>query len=121
MALCGVEWPCFSLQVAMTTTGHPLPLPMISSNEIVYIPQTNTNTVLHLTILWFKFLGQLMSAHQEGIPATVGFMDLSDLHRVVHQVILDGNRPGLPVQRVSVVPQGKEMQHLNKKRLGACN
>ncbi len=73
--------------------------------------------MLHLTR--FDFLGQLLSAHQdrEGIPAAVGFMDLSDLHSVVHQKILDGYRPGLPVQRVSIVPKGKEMQHLTKDRL----
>lgn len=78
-----------------------------------------TGTVLHLTR--FDFLGQLLSAHQdgEGIPAAVGFMDLSDLHRVVHQEILNGYRPGLPVQRVRIVPKGEEMQHLAKKRLRA--
>ena len=68
----------------------------------------------HLT--WFHCLGQSLSAHQdrEGIPTAVGFMDLSDLHRVVHQVILDGNRLSLPIQGVSIIPQGKETQHLNK-------
>lgn len=46
----------------------------------------DTDTVLHLTTLWFDFLGQLLSAHQDGerVPAAVGLVDLSDLHRVVH-------------------------------------
>lgn len=71
-----------------------------------------------LTGLWFDLLGQLLPAHQDrkGIPAAVGFVDLSDLYRVVHQEILDGNRPGVPEQRVTVIPQGKETQHLTKKR-----
>lgn len=70
---------------------------------------------LHLT--WFEFLGQPLSAHQdrEGIPATVGFMDFSDLNCVVHQEILDGNRLCVPKQRVRVVPHGKEAEHLTGK------
>lgn len=82
-----------------------------------YIKLKATDTDL-LTKLRFDFLGQLLSAHQdrEGIPPTVGFVDLSDLHCVVHQEVLDGNRPGLSIQRVSVVPQGIETQHLTKKR-----
>lgn len=68
----------------------------------------------------FGYLGQLQSVHQgrEGKPAAVAFVDLVDLHRVVHQVILDGNGRGLPV-RISVLPQGKETQHLTEKRLKA--
>lgn len=87
----------------------------------LYIKLKLRDTVLHLTR--FEFLGQLLSAHQdrEGIPATVGFVDFSDLYCVIHQEILDGYRPGLPVQRVSVVPKGKEMQHLTKQRLRAWN
>lgn len=78
-----------------------------------------SQTVLHLTRL--DFLGQLLPAHhdRERISATVEFMDLSDLHCVIHKEILDGNRPGLPEHGVSVVPQGIETQHLTKKRLKA--
>lgn len=74
-------------------------------------------------LTWFVILGQPLSAHQdwEGIPATVGLMNLSDLHCVVHQVILDGNRLGVPVKTVSVVPHGKEMEYLIKKGLSIPN
>lgn len=71
---------------------------------------------LHPT--WFELLGQPLSVHQdrEGISTAVGLMNLSDLHRVVHKVILDGDRHGVCVQRVTVVPHCEETQHLTKKK-----
>lgn len=60
---------------------------------------------------WSESLVQPLSAHQyrEGISTTVGLVDFSDLHCVVHQVKLDGDWPGFPV---IIVPQGKEPQDL---------
>lgn len=83
------------------------------------IYEAKSSPPLLLTRLWFDFLGQPLSAHQdrEGIPPAVGFVILSDLYCVVRQEIMDGYRPGVPIQRVSIVPQGKETQHLTKKRL----
>lgn len=74
---------------------------------------------LHLT--WFDFLGQPLSAHQDrkGIPTTVGFVDLSDLYCVVHQVVLDGDGLGFSVQRVGIIPQGVETKHLTKTKTRA--
>lgn len=76
-----------------------------------------------LTSLSFHCLWQPLSAHQdkEGITAAVGLMDLFDLHCVICKEILDGDRPGVPVQGVTIVPQGKEIQHLTAKRLRARN
>lgn len=83
------------------------------------IYEAKSSPALLLTRLWFDFLGQLLSAHQdrEGISPAVGFVHLSDLDRVIRQEIMDGYRPGVPIQRVSIVPQGIETQHLTKKSL----
>lgn len=70
------------------------------------------------TLTRLHFLGEHLSAHQDGagIPATVGLVDHPDLHRVVHQEVLDGDGPGLSLQGVGVFPLGKEAQHLQERR-----
>lgn len=75
--------------------------------------------LVFLTRPRLDILGQLEPTHQdrEGVSPTVGFMDDSDLHCAVHKEILDGNRSGLSIQRVSVFPQGIETQHLTRKRI----
>lgn len=72
--------------------------------------------VLLLTTMRFVLLGQPLSTHQdrEGVPPTVDFVDLPDLYRVVHQVVVDDHRPDLPKQGARVVPHGREMQHLSR-------
>lgn len=70
------------------------------------------------SLTWLHFLGKHLSPHQdwERISATVGFTDHSDLHRVVHQEVLDVYRPGLSLQGVSILPQGEEAQHLQERK-----
>ena len=82
----------------------------------MFLLEIACSITLHLT--WFEFLGQPLSAHhdREGITTAVGFVDLSDLHCVVREEVVDGNGPGLPVQTVSVIPQGKKTQHLNREK-----
>lgn len=82
---------------------------------MIKIKAANTTA---LTRLWLYFLGKHLSAHQDrnGVPTTVGFVDYSDLHRVIHQEVLDGNRPSYSLQGVGVFPQGEETQHLKKGR-----
>lgn len=54
---------------------------------------------MYTTLLFtrFQFLRHAQSAHDNGesVPTTVAFMDLSDLHCVIHQVIVDDNMSGV--------------------------
>lgn len=69
---------------------------------------------MKLTCILHQNLGQALAVHEEweGVSSVIPFMDLSDLHCVIHEVVVNDVVSALPKQAICVIPDGIESKNL---------
>lgn len=77
-------------------------------------PTRNRTRLIELTCILHQNFGHTLSVHEEweGVSPVVPFVDLSDLHGVIHEVVMNDVVTTFPEQAIRVVPDGIESKDL---------
>lgn len=79
-------------------------------------PQTCqvTEATPKLTCILHQNLGHVLAVHEEWerVSSVVPLMDLSNLHCIVHEVVVNDVVPAFPEQAIRVIPDGIESKNL---------